>query len=644
MVENGGQENEGQDGSQETSRVANDSLVTGLAQQLMAVLPFSEMPESDVQQFIELSEEFYYEPDEVILDPDAGVPECLFLIRQGIVAGERVGPSGEVIHFELEAGDLFSVGAVLTRRPVTTTYRALGDCFCLQFPADRVHEFGVQSPVFLSFLQNHFRTILEQSHKDLQQHFAARAAEAQLHQNQIGKLVQRKPFTVTPDTPLGEALKRMDELGVGSILVAESDERLRGILTRHDLLKRVVLPQTPLDTPMHAIMTPDPKTLDAQSSVEQAAQLMVHAGIRHVPVTDHGKLVGLVSERDLFTLQRFSVGNLSAAIKAAHDLAELRRVAHHIEAYSRSLLGQGVTGRRFTSLISFLNDLLTQRVIELVAQQHDVNEQAYCWLALGSEGREEQTVATDQDNALVLDDDVDAATRKVYLAFAKDVNEALASCGFPLCKGNVMASNPDYCRTRSEWMQQADRWIDRGSPEALLQASIFFDFRALYGNKSLITALAELVRQSGATPRFISQMAVNAMNWKVPLTLFGGLDTERVEGKEVIDLKKNGIALIVDFARIYALAHHIGDRNTALRLEAVARALGYDDQRVSDWVGSFEFLQTLRLRAQLQPSPPGGNRNALDVNTLTKVDKVVLKASLNVTKTMQQRLSLDYVR
>lgn len=644
MTEHDDSDSASRDDSLEPGRVASDSLVTGLAQQLMAVLPFSDMSLPDVQQFIELSEEYYYEPGEVILEPASGVPRFLFLIRQGVVAGERIGQSGEVVHFELEAGDMFSVGAVLTRRAVSTTYRALGDCFCLQFPADRVHAFGMQSPFFMSFLQNHFRAILEQSHKDLQQHFAARAAEAQMHQNQIGNLVQRKPFIVSPDATLGEALRQMDELGVGSILVADPDDRLRGILTRHDLLKRVVLPQTPLDTPMRAVMTPDPWTLDAQSSVEEAAQLMVHAGIRHVPVTDHGKLVGLVSERDLFTLQRFSVGNISAAIKAAHDLPDLRNVAMHIEAYSRNLLGQGVTGRRFTSLVSYLNDLLTQRIIELIAQQHDVQEQEYCWLALGSEGRQEQTVATDQDNALVLADSVDSDKRNVYLKFARAVNEALASCGFPLCNGNVMASNPEYCRTQSEWVQQADRWIDTGSPQALLQSSIFFDFRGLYGNCSLVVPLADFVRDAGATSRFISQMAVNAMNWKVPLTMFGGLDTEKVDGKEVIDLKKNGIALIVDFARIYALAHHIVERNTAARLEAVAQAMGYDDQRVSDWVGSLEFLQTLRLRAQLQANPPGGNRNALDIGSLTKVDKAVLKASLNVTRTMQQRLSMDYVR
>ena len=633
-------ENDGASGGS----TSTDSLVTGLADQLMAVLPFSTMSREDVHAFIELCEEHYYEPQEVILQPASGTPRYLFLIRQGAVAGQRVGQSGEVVHFELEPGDLFSVGAVLTRRSVSTTYQAIGDCFCLQFPAEQVHAFGVRCPPFLDFLQNHFRAILEQAHKDLAQHFAAKAAEAQLHQNRLGSLVQRAPFTVLPDTPLGKALEQMDQQGIGSILVADSAQRVQGILTRHDLLKRVVLPQTPLDTPMSQVMTPHPKTLDVDSSVEQAAQLMVQAGIRHVPVTDQGRLVGMVSERDLFALQRFSVGNISAAIKAADELTQLRRVASHIATYARNLLGQGVTGQRLTSLVSHLNDLLTQRIIEIVQTHYKIDQQDYCWLALGSEGRHEQTIATDQDNALLLADSVDAEGKILYLRFAREVNEALASCGFALCKGNVMASNPEYCRTSREWIDQCDRWIEAGSPESLLQSNIFFDFRPLSGNHDLVKPLADFVREAGATSRFISQMATNAMSWKVPLTLFGGLDTQTVDGREVIDLKKNAIALMVDFARIYALAHHVQERNTAQRLVAIAKALGYDDQRAQDWVGSFEFLQTLRLRAQLQDKPPGNNPNALDVAFLSKVDKVIFKASLNVTRTMQQRLRLDYVR
>lgn len=208
-----------------------------------------------------------------------------------------------------------------------------------------------------------------------------------------------------------------------------------------------------------------------------------------------------------------------------------------------------------------------------------------------------------------------------------------------------MASNPDYCLSQRQWLARCANWIDRGTPQDLLDASIFFDFRALAGNLSLADPIQDQVARAAANaPRFIALLAANACKWKVPLTIFGGIDTTRVDGYDTIDLKLNGTALMVDFARIYALANGITERGTKPRLEAVARALDYDEKRTADWISAFEYLQTLRLKAQMSVPVVAGNANALDVGSLSKVDKVILKAALNVTKTMQQQLRLDYVR
>lgn len=622
-----------------------DSMVQGMVQQLMAYLPFSEMEQAHVEEFLQLCVEQYYEPNEVIIDPGSGVPEYLYLIHQGAVTGQRPGMHGEEpVYFELNVADLFPVGAVLTRRAVSTTYRALGDCFCLQFPADKIHEFGVRSQPFMSFLQNHFKAIVEQSYRQMQQQFAAMSAQAQLHQNRLANLIKREPFTVSQETPLSEALTKMDEMKVGSILVTDQDGQLVGILTDKDLLRRVVLPQLPLSTPIRQVMTANPKVLDADSSVEQAAQLMLQHEFRHVPVVSKGQIIGMVSERDLFAFQRFSLGSLTSVIHAATEVSQLRKSASHISGYTRSLLSQGVTGQRLTSLVSYLNDQLTRKIIALVESKHKIDRKLYCWLALGSEGRQEQTIATDQDNALILANEVSDQDRERFLAFAKDVNQALAECGFPLCRGNVMASNPEYCRRLDEWISQCGNWIASAGPESLLKASIFFDFRPIFGNLDLANPLSKFVLEHADNYRFIKLLATNAMNWKVPLTIWGGIDTQTVQGKEVLDLKKHAIALVVDFARIYALANRIDARSTAKRLELVAKALKYDDSRAKDWIDSYEFLLVLRLRAQLQHSSPQDNPNAIDISTLSQVDRTLLKACLQVTKSMQQRLELDYVQ
>jgi CBS domain-containing protein len=627
------------------SKSISSSLVNGLVEQLMTVMPFSEMDKESVELFIKNCDEQYYEPDEIIISPNTGVPHCLYLIRQGSVSGKRDQQQGESIYFELDAGEMFSIGSVLTNRPVSTVYRSISDTFCLQFPTKKLTDFGIQSPRFIDYLKGSFQTILHKSQEDLRQHFAAKAAETQLHQNTLESLVTREPISVLPQTTLREALITMDDMRIGSILVIDEFKRLQGILTRHDLLKRVVLAEKDLSVAISEVMTIDIKTLEASDTVEMAGHLMMQASIRHLPIVKDAQVIGLISERDLFSFQRFSVSNISAAIHGAKNIQALVRAAEHIRQYSKNLLSQGVTGNRLTSLVSYLNDLLTARLITITAAEFNIEPDQFCWLALGSEGREEQTIATDQDNALILADEVSDAAMQQYLRFARQVNEGLDQCGFPLCKGNVMASNPNYCRRQSDWIKRCAGWIEAGSPQDLLDASIFFDFRALSGNASLAQGVSDYVSMAAAaTPRFVALLATNAMNWKVPLTMFGGLDTATVDGKEVLDFKLNGTALVVDFARIYALANNITVRNTRERLEAISRLPRFGQTKVEDWVSTFEFLQTMRLKAQIDSEGQNINPNALDTAKLSNVDKVILKAAFNISKTMQQRLKLDYVR
>jgi CBS domain-containing protein len=623
------------------------SLVKNLAEQLMAELPFSAMQLADVNFFVESSQEAYFAPDEVILSPESGIPKYLYLLRQGTVLGQRAVSKNETVDFEVEAGQLFSVGAILTKRPVTSTYSARGDCFCLILPAAAIDELVIKSPPFLDFIKNHFRTILEKSQNEMRMSFASQAYAAQLHHNTLGSLPLRTPVTVLPDHPIKEALETMDEKELESILVADDDQVPVGILTRHDVLKRIVLSQIDLLKPIKDVMTQPIKSLEFDHSIEDASHLMLDKSIRHLPVLKHGKVIGMVTEHDLFALQRFSTGNISSAIRAAPDVQTLAQCAKNIRSYAENLLGQGVSGQRLTGMISYLNDLLTEHLIMLVMRQYEVDSQHFIWFAMGSEGRGEQTISTDQDNGMVLADDLSDDQIKIYLTFARSVNEALDDCGFPLCKGNVMASNPYYAMRQKEWLKRCHQWINGGTPQDLLDASIFFDFRGLFGNKALLEPVQQYVKDAAQkTPLFISFLATNAMNWHVPLTLFGGIDTTKVDGVEVIDTKVNGTALVVDFARIYALALGIDARGTGDRLMAIAINKDHDEQKGKDWVAAFDYLQMLRLKAQLL-QPVGQSylkANQLPYDSLSPVDRIVLKATFNVCRAMQQRLKLDYVR
>jgi CBS domain-containing protein len=622
----------------------SNSLVQNLRQQLMRVLPFSKMVIADVDFFLRHSIEAYFAPGETILSPADGVPKDLYLIRQGRVSGRRLIPGFEEMGFELAAGELFSVSACYAGRSVTSKYVAIEDSFCLALPVNQMHELAKQSKPFGDFLNNRILKLLEESRTALRNSFASQALTEQSLESPLGDLALKKPISVLPNTPLQDALQLIHQKKVGSVLVVDEAGTIQGILTRYDILGRVTLAQIPLDTPIAKIMSTDVKTLSVDDTAETAGLMMSQHHIRHLPVLRGQEIAGIISERDLFSLQRLSLNNISSAIRGADDVASLKECANNIRKFARNLLGQGVQARQLTGLISHLNDVLTAQLITLFTKKHHLDLEHFAWISLGSEGRSEQTIATDQDNALILLDS-EVMNKERYLAFANEINQALDQCGYPLCKGNIMASNPELCIGQQEWLHRFERWIEQGNPEDLLKASIFFDFRALAGNASLLKPLRDYVlKQAQATPRFIKLLTENSLHWKVPFNWFGSLETKELDGKKIIDIKMQGTAIVVDAARIYSLAHGIAAVNTRERLAAVGRALNVSEAESMGWIASFEYLQTLRLAAQIDGHAIGGNPNAVDVEQLNSVDKTILRESLSKVRNLQQQLELDYVR
>jgi CBS domain-containing protein len=633
------------------SPTPSSNLVANQRAELMRHAPFAQMDAAQVDRFVTACVQAYFEPGEVVLSPQQGAVTHLLYVRRGRVDGEHptLGPDGA---FEFEAGDLFPISAAVGARPVTSTYTAREDTFCLLLPLATMRELAQQSAPFADHLNRRVMQFLELSRRALQVAYASQTLAEQSLETPLGDLVRRAAFGVSADTPLEQALQAMHDKRIGSVLVLGDEGQAHGILTRHDILGRVTLAGVPLSTPIGAVMSSPVHTLTIQHRAQDAALAMSRYGVRHVPVTDDaGRVVGILSERDLFALQRLSLKQVSTAIRAAPDVATLQAVAGDIRRFARNLLGQGVRARQLTELISHLNDVLTERLVAILAAERGVDLGTVCWLAFGSEGRGEQTIATDQDNGIVFVSDDAERDRPALLAFAREVNEALDACGYPLCKGHIMASNPECCRTQAEWMARFAHWIDHGAPEDLLNASIYFDFRPLAGDAALVQPMRELVaREAARNARFMKQMADNALRNGPALTWTGAIDTQSQQGQSVIDLKLHGTALYVDVARLYALAHGVAATGTRARFEAAARAMGAQPQESEAWIGGFEYLQLLRLQVQLDRASreavdaSDGNPNLVDVAALNDIDRRVLKESLRVARRLQQRIEMDYAR
>lgn len=310
--------------------------------------------------------------------------------------------------------------------------------------------------------------------------------------------------------------------------------------------------------------------------------------------------------------------------------------AEAIRAYARQLVELGVSGDLAAKTLSLLNDALTWKVIQLTVARHRLPSVDWCWLALGSEGRHEQTFVSDQDNGLIFsatDAQEAAALRQLFLPFAQDVNAQLALCGFTLCPGNIMAGNPAWCLSLDEWREQFQDWVRCPDPAALLNASIFFDLRPLYGAAPLVDSLRKmLLEQTQATSAFLHLMAANALQAEVPLGFLGDVVVDKGCALESIDLKKFGSRIFVDAARIFALATGVAAVNTLERLRSAGPLIGLGSDELAAVNAAFTHILRLRQQRQLQG----------ETAVWHEVDRAILRESLKQARRLQQRLKLNY--
>lgn len=460
-------------------------------------------------------------------------------------------------------------------------------------------------------------------------------------------MIKRKPITVPPDTSLREAVQLMSEHRIGSMIVVEPESaRPIGIFTLRDLLHRVAAKSCDLDQMVMSVMSGTGLLmLNWRSTIYQAALIMARHGVHHVIVVDASeKLVGIVSQEDIYELQSGGSKAISGAIRGARDMEGLIAAAEDIRRLALRTLAEGGAVESLTQMISTLNDHLTVRVIELTAAEFELPKLPWCWLAFGSEGRYEQTLSTDQDNGLVFaaPPAEAAATRQAFLPFALEVNKRLDACGFTLCKGNVMASNPELCLTLEEWHGRFGSWLRSTTPQALLNSTIYFDFRPIYGAEELAGELRTWLRRHiPEATLFLRFMAEDALRSRPPLGMIRSFAFDKHDQfPRTLDLKANGVRLFVDVARILALANGIDETSTPERLRAAARLnkVGDDVEAIID---AFFFVQRMRLRAQ-QEGTPMGLANRIDPAKLNELDRLVLKEAFKQAKKLQGRLRMDY--
>ena len=606
--------------------------------------PFARMARDDLRFFASRAQLAYFPVGTTIVDAATGAAGALHVIRQGHVRSED--PTLQGTNDVLGPGECFPLIRLAADTAGVGTFTATEDVFCWQLGREDFVELRSRSAPFAEFCTQALATIVRQSVTQLRQDFGNRAIEHQTLLLPLEALVRRAPVHCTSSTPIAEALQKMRAERIATIAVVDTEAHPVGIFTLRDLRDRVVLDGVPLTSPIETVMTPRAGALDVLATAQDALALMAEHNWHQVMVTRAGRLVGVVSERDLFALQRVSMRNVLTAIDSAGSFDELRGAADDIVALADNLVAQGAAAGPLTHTIAALNDAVTHRVFALLAPRHPLDGIDWCWLALGSEGRREQTVASDQDNALVYATTGDREdARRRLLAFAVDVNQALATLGVPLCPGNIMAGNPDCCLALDEWQQRFAAWVREPTPQALLNANIYFDFRALAGASTLAERLRTYVLGLTTDNRlFLRMLTANALQAEPPLGVIRSFRTDEGPHAGTIDLKSHGTRIFVDAARTFALGLGIPETNTVQRLRLATRRLNLGERETEAAVDAFEFLQMLRLRVQRGGIDESGEpdaapaRNRLNPHALNELDRRLLKEAFRQGRSLQQLL------
>ncbi len=455
--------------------------------------------------------------------------------------------------------------------------------------------------------------------------------------SRVETLMARTPVTCGPQTTVQGAAALMAEHHVSSICVVE-DDRLSGIATVRDLSGKVVAKALPFDTPITEVMTTNPFSLPPSAIGSDVLHAMMERRIGHIPVTEADMLVGIVTQTDLTRFQAVNSAELVADIARAASADEMAKVTARIPQLLVQLVAGGNRHEVVTRLITDVADTCTRRLLALAEQSLGPPPVPYLWLACGSQGRQEQTGVSDQDNCLILDDAAEAEHMAYFETLARFVCDGLNTCGYIYCPGDMMATNPRWCQPVRVWRDYFRGWIAKPNPEAQMLASVMFDLRPIGGTTSLFENIQhDTLKAASKNSIFVAHMIANALKHQPPLGLLRGFTTIRSgEHKNQLDLKHNGVVPVVDLGRIYALQGMIEPVNTRARLEAAIAAGVLSQSGGQDLLDAYDLIAETRLERQADQIKAGAKpNNYLTPADLSDFERSHLRDAFVVIKSLQ---------
>ncbi len=584
--------------------------------------PFDRLSEAEIGRVEQTLESVEFPLGTHVLVQDGPPSPYLHLIRKGAL---RMVRNGQVVEV-LKKGELFGYPSMLNHKACSFDVVAEEDVLIYRIPEEIFHEL-VDNAGFAEYFLKTLSERLRRTHRAEMPPMTGDLTTL------VGDLITYPPVMVSPSTTVAEAAATMHKAWVDVALV--TDDPL-GIITDRDFLVRVMARELGPDTLVSSVMSQPVKTFPVDTPVYVALLHMLEQNIHHLALVQDGHIAGVISADALLRHQAKNPLYFLRRLEHAEDADKtMSRYALDIVGIVESLHRGGLDVAQIGRIVASLNGTLITRLLRLAEEALGPPPTPYAWIVFGSEGRMEQLLLTDQDNALVYKEDT-PETRKYFKALAERVVNGLISAGIPPCPGGYMATN--WCQSLHDWLRLFKSWVNTPSPQALLEACVFFDFRPVYGELSL-EPLEQVLYETGEQSIFLAHMSQTALEFRPPLNFF-----RQIRGKAgQVDLKKGGVAPIVHMSRFYALQAGMRTRHTFERLEAAAEAGKLSQDGAETLAETYRFLLQLRLQEQLARIKTGGTPdNMIRLQSLSVRENRRLKEAFLAIRNLQDSISHRY--
>ncbi|MBC2709574.1 MAG: cyclic nucleotide-binding domain-containing protein [Desulfosarcina sp.] len=620
---------------------------------LADIVPFSFLPESERREISYMLSLAYYPKNTVLFIQDQSIVQNLYILQKGAAQRYYEEAGKKNLRALLGEGDLYGGISMLVNDGVSVrTLEVEEESYFYTLSREIFLDICTRFETFSDFFTDTFgKRMLDRSYASIiTKSTLPRHEGMQFFNHNVESVFNSELVHCDADGSIHDAANEMTRVNCSSIFIKAAGGDYIGVVTDKDLRSKVITTEYNIRKPVSKIMSSPLYTISSQALIFEALLEMMRKNIKHLAVTDTGgKVVGVVTNHDLLMEQGRSPLFLVRGIHAAVSMKEIIEQQNQLPGQIKNLISGGVQAKNVTRLVTTVSDAILLKLIGFALNEMEPPPAKFVFMVMGSAGRKEQTLKTDQDNAIVYEDvsgEASDEVRNYFLQFGEKVCNMLDQAGYAFCEGGIMAKNPRWCQPLSAWKKDFNDWIHAAEAEDLLQSSIFFDFTGAYGDIALITELRDyLFSTMGGWAGFFRHLTENALHFKPPLGFFRNFVVEsKGKHRDAFDIK-SAMMPIVDFARIYALKHKLKETNTLERLNRlyINKVLSWQEYDEID--KAYSFMMQLRFARQLTTIIDDNDKpdNYINPRRLSNIEQTMLREIFKRIRKFQNKLEAEFI-